>query len=1038
MNDAFHFTRKPSAVRYGSARISDDQQSLLARTRSRQIWLRFTAVVVAIAFLNLYLQPVALAASLPALAVTQGPTNDEKLSRTIETIEQRLAQIETRLEKDEDAAKEKSELTALRQELDVLDDQAGKDFDAIEIVLKDKRLPQLILDRHYQAVKAYKQGIQTLKADLDELQVATEDGARKLAAQKARAFLIEKQTKRTRQPFNPNQLPNQSLAPNPKNKPKTKREDFVRAALYDNPRPRLAALGDFRFDKLPGAADPAYLSSSAEIVLTDAIKAKARELDYSPVKINQWVRNNVEWTPTWGAFQNADLTLSTRRGNAIDVASLTIALLRASGIPARYVHGVIELPAPAFTNWVGDFADVIAAQDYASTGGIPTASVVSGGLVAKVRMEHVWVEAAIDYYPSRGAINRDADAWVAMDPSFKQYEYHRALDLETVAGVQGAQLAQSYVTSGVVNAGDGWVNGLDPVVMQNAQQEARQKIEAYIVNNMTSPTVVDVIGGRRIVTQTFSGIPAAPSNRVVIIGSRYAELPDGLRNFMSFGFGTDIFGDIDDPIRFPWAKLNNERITLSFRPASPADEQALLALLPSGQITDIGQIPASIPAYLVHVIPELKVNGLVVKTGTAMNLGMDLDFVFQVRTPLETQAPYTYKVIAGSYLAIGSIGQNVSAARIRDLQMQVEATRAVLQGQDQAQILALTRENVLGEVFHAGILSYFGQYNTFSEGLARQERGSYGLAVGYGSFGYEPYVNYFFGVPRAITPGGAVMNIRMSNYIGAHNGDVAKKKLFAQKIGLLSSALEHAVPEQIFATPSGTGDGISAVKALAKAQAAGQRIYQLTPGNQSTALPNIHQRPETMDAILAALAVGKQVIAHTDPISVSGWVGAGYIVLDPDTGAGAYMISGGANGGGNHDGLLALSLSMATLGSAAEAYAKELAEDKMPLYKDLARQRFAEKIALAGKFLGGAALAVDILEALTNDSLSVSSKVGRIAVAMFGFGVASVVGAAIATTFAPVFAAIFAALFVATLTILLADFSLIYFSAAWRSRRHYA
>lgn len=36
---------------------------------------------------------------------------------------------------------------------------------------------------------------------------------------------------------------------------------------------------------------------------------------------------------------------------------------------------------------------------------------------------------------------------------------------------------------------------------------------------------------------------------------------------------------------------------------------------------------------------------------------------------------------------------------------------------------------------------------------------------------------------------------------------------------------------------------------------------------------------------------------HESPISVSGWTGSGYIIDDPATGAGAYKISGGANGG---------------------------------------------------------------------------------------------------------------------------------------------
>jgi hypothetical protein len=39
------------------------------------------------------------------------------------------------------------------------------------------------------------------------------------------------------------------------------------------------------------------------------------------------------------------------------------------------------------------------------------------------------------------------------------------------------------------------------------------------------------------------------------------------------------------------------------------------------------------------------------------------------------------------------------------------------------------------------------------------------------------------------------------------------------------------------------------------------------------------------------------VITHTDPISVPGWSGAGYVITDPETGAGAWKIGGGLNGG---------------------------------------------------------------------------------------------------------------------------------------------
>ena len=52
--------------------------------------------------------------------------------------------------------------------------------------------------------------------------------------------------------------------------------------------------------------------------------------------------------------------------------------------------------------------------------------------ITKVQMEHIWVEVATDYYPSRGAKNHKADAWIPLDASFKQYEYSDGVDMQAV------------------------------------------------------------------------------------------------------------------------------------------------------------------------------------------------------------------------------------------------------------------------------------------------------------------------------------------------------------------------------------------------------------------------------------------------------------------------------------------------------------------------------------------------------------------------------------------------------------------------------
>ena len=53
----------------------------------------------------------------------------------------------------------------------------------------------------------------------------------------------------------------------------------------------------------------------------------------------------------------------------------------------------------------------------------------------------------------------------------------------------------------------------------------------------------------------------------------------------------------------------------------------------------------------------------------------------------------------------------------------------------------------------------------------------------------------------------------------------------------------------------------------------------------------------TISEIRQAVNAGRVVTTHTDPVMVPGWQGAGYVVLDPETGSGAWLIEGGLNGG---------------------------------------------------------------------------------------------------------------------------------------------
>jgi hypothetical protein len=93
------------------------------------------------------------------------------------------------------------------------------------------------------------------------------------------------------------------------------------------------------------------------------------------------------------------------------------------------------------------------------------------------------------------------------------------------------------------------------------------------------------------------------------------------------------------------------------------------------------------------------------------------------------------------------------------------------------------------------------------------------------------------------------------------------------------------------------GQAISAVKALAIAQQEGQKIYTITPQNASTALAKLPIGGSVGQEIRSAVQAGKEVTIHEKSISAYGWSGYGYVIVDPETGAGGYIIEGGGNGG---------------------------------------------------------------------------------------------------------------------------------------------
>jgi hypothetical protein len=176
---------------------------------------------------------------------------------------------------------------------------------------------------------------------------------------------------------------------------------------------------------------------------------------------------------------------------------------------------------------------------------------------------------------------------------------------------------------------------------------------------------------------------------------------------------------------------------------------------------------------------------------------------------------------------------------------------------------------------------------------------------------------YSWGVIRKVNFPGINMDIGHIRPIGySKDNDKTTWIAYNKLRGQYMSALEHQIPEQFYNNPNkcnlagstpnpllpACGQGISAVKAIALAANQGQKIYTITrtvyANNPNIVSGNLFSHSaNTRQAVQNALDIGHEVTIHEKPITQSGWTGAGYTTIDPETGAGGYIIDGGSNGG---------------------------------------------------------------------------------------------------------------------------------------------
>jgi len=197
--------------------------------------------------------------------------------------------------------------------LNNLANQLREEFNQTRANLISKNLPDKIIKRHDEFVEKFEEKLTTLLNNLDETE-KTKGEEKTEKIKKTKEFLKNNLPKPKHTPLDPNKLPHRRQELKPR-EPITSVKEFKKkypelATTTSSQKPiLLASLSN----SIPTTTDP-NLSETVEVQFTQEIKDLAASLDYSPVKIYEWVRNNVEFVPYYGSLQGSQMTLWILKG----------------------------------------------------------------------------------------------------------------------------------------------------------------------------------------------------------------------------------------------------------------------------------------------------------------------------------------------------------------------------------------------------------------------------------------------------------------------------------------------------------------------------------------------------------------------------------------------------------------------------------------------------------------------------------------------------------------------------------------------------
>lgn len=404
-------------------------------------------------------------------------------------------------------------------------------------------------------------------------------------------------------------------------------------------------------------------------------------------------------------------------------------------------------------------------------------------------------------------------------------------------------------------------------------------------NGYGEDTITEAFGGVQIIEEDLGYLPLTTPYKVLNVIETFADVPEELTAGITISLGSSsklvnvLGGEAEFSESFLTPDIYGKRITIAYAPATAEDEAI---------IEKYGGL-FNVPAYLVKLKPGLYVDGEVVAWGNPVAAGATQRYNINIKDIAKSHNDENESniITAGGMYTVSIDYGTISTDELKKLSENIKELESYISEEN------IYTESAMGELLDSVSKAYFSQLDMYNSFVAGQNEVIQTRDLSLGIVGFAANGVYSFGKVAELNEGGIFLDIchDVHSVVSLNNNDIDEKEYMLQT-GIYASAMEHGVLEQFTGVES-----VSTIKTLNYAVANNIPIHTITDKNYKEEIGKLKVESSVLDDIKTAVNKGKIVIIAEETITINQWSGSGYMVLDPDTFACGYMISGGLSGG---------------------------------------------------------------------------------------------------------------------------------------------